>query len=165
MQPELLAPNATQRDPELRFEVLAMKGDVEFQYDIPGAEKTWTEVRQLATSCDLAQGRIAGGVPLNVVDGFEVVDVDESDGEPVFAALDVLELGGELGLNAAAVEGPGQGVLLRLVPAVRDQLAAGQYQDEEAGDTYRHLAKQQGSASGWSALRRLVDGRAVEQGH
>ena len=36
----MLSSDAAQRDPELRLEILAMKGDVEFQYDIPAAQKT-----------------------------------------------------------------------------------------------------------------------------
>lgn len=46
----MLSSDVVRRDSELRLEILAMKGDVEFQYDIPAAEKTWTEVRQLASS-------------------------------------------------------------------------------------------------------------------
>ena len=57
---------------------------------------------------DIAEGCIAGCVALNVIDGFEVVDVDEGDGESMFAALDVLEFGGEFDLDAAAVEGAGE---------------------------------------------------------
>jgi CHAT domain-containing protein len=45
---EILATGAAQTDPGLRLQILAMKGDVEFQYDLRAAEKTWTEVGQLA---------------------------------------------------------------------------------------------------------------------
>ena len=33
------------KESDLRLQILAMKGDIEFQYDLPAAEKTWTEVR------------------------------------------------------------------------------------------------------------------------
>src|SRR5262245_3473012 len=46
---EMLSSGVAQRDLELRLQILAMKGDVEFQYDLPAAEKTWTEVRELAS--------------------------------------------------------------------------------------------------------------------
>ena len=43
----MLSADAVRRDSELRLQILAMKGDVEFQYDLPGAERTWKEVRRL----------------------------------------------------------------------------------------------------------------------
>jgi CHAT domain-containing protein len=46
---KMVASYAAQKDPELRLQILAMKGDIEFQYDLPAAEKTWTEVRGLAS--------------------------------------------------------------------------------------------------------------------
>jgi tetratricopeptide (TPR) repeat protein len=50
---ELAALRSTEtawRDPELRLQILAMEGDVEFQYDLSAAEKTWTEVRRSASA-------------------------------------------------------------------------------------------------------------------
>ena len=44
----ILATGAAQADPGLGLQILAMKGDVEFQYDLLAAEKTWTEVGRLA---------------------------------------------------------------------------------------------------------------------
>src|SRR5689334_14051164 len=44
----LLATEAARDDQNLRLQSLAMKGDVEFQYDLSGAEKTWREVELLA---------------------------------------------------------------------------------------------------------------------
>ena len=44
----ILATDAAQADPGLGLQILAMKGDVEFQYDLLAAEKTWTEVGRLA---------------------------------------------------------------------------------------------------------------------
>src|SRR5689334_19577684 len=44
----LLATEAARDDQNLRLQILAMKGDVEFQYDLSGAEKTWREVELLA---------------------------------------------------------------------------------------------------------------------
>jgi CHAT domain-containing protein len=38
------------KNPGVRLQILAMQGDVEFQYDLAAAEKTWTEVCQLASS-------------------------------------------------------------------------------------------------------------------
>ncbi len=46
----ILATEAVRVDPELRIQILAMKGDVEFQYDLPAAESTWSEIRRLATA-------------------------------------------------------------------------------------------------------------------
>jgi len=84
--------------------------------------------------CHLAQSGIACGVALDIVDGFEVVDVDEGDGESLVAAAETLEFGGEFGLDAAPVERPGERVLLRFIAAASDQLSAGENEDEEAGD-------------------------------
>src|SRR5262245_38331812 len=44
----LLATQAARNDPSLRLQILAMKGDLEFQYDLPAAERTWSEVERLA---------------------------------------------------------------------------------------------------------------------
>ena len=55
----------------------------------------------------------------------------------------------ELDLDAAAVEGAGEGVFLRLVAAARDQFAAGENQDEEARDTERNDAEETGSLCRW----------------
>ena len=44
----LLATEAARDDQNLRLQILAMKGDVEFQYDLAAAEKTWREVERLA---------------------------------------------------------------------------------------------------------------------
>ena len=54
---------------------------------------------------DVADGGIAGGVAEEIVDGFEVVDVDEGDGQGVMGAGIALEFGSETGLDAAAIEG------------------------------------------------------------
>lgn len=53
---------------------------------------------------DEADGVVAYGVADGVVDGFKVVDIDESDGERGFAALDALAFDGETMLDASAVE-------------------------------------------------------------
>ena len=45
---QMLATKAVQQDSALQLQILAMKGDVEFQYDLPAAEKTWTDVTRLA---------------------------------------------------------------------------------------------------------------------
>jgi hypothetical protein len=41
----LLATKAAGDDQSLRLQILAMKGDVEFQYDLAAAEKTWRQVK------------------------------------------------------------------------------------------------------------------------
>lgn len=46
----LLGTDTARNDPALRLQVLAMKGDVEFQYDLPASERTWTEVERLASA-------------------------------------------------------------------------------------------------------------------
>jgi CHAT domain-containing protein len=46
----MLETGATRDDAELRLLILAMKGEIEFQYDLPAAEKTWTEVGRLASA-------------------------------------------------------------------------------------------------------------------
>jgi CHAT domain-containing protein len=63
----MLSSDATQRDPELRLEILTMKGDVEFQYDIPAAEKTWREVRELAASCGRSAWEARAGGELGTI--------------------------------------------------------------------------------------------------
>ncbi len=44
----LLATSAARNEQSLRLQILAMKGDVEFQYDLAASEKTWSEVERLA---------------------------------------------------------------------------------------------------------------------
>jgi CHAT domain-containing protein/tetratricopeptide (TPR) repeat protein len=63
----MLSSDAARRDSELRLEILAMKGDVEFQYDIPAAEKTWTEVGQLASSFGRGDWEARAGGDLGTV--------------------------------------------------------------------------------------------------
>jgi hypothetical protein len=46
----MLETGARRDDAELRLLILAMKGEIEFQYDLPAAEKTWTEVGRLASA-------------------------------------------------------------------------------------------------------------------
>jgi CHAT domain-containing protein len=46
----MMLSDTARSDPDLRLQLLAMRGDIEFQYDLPAAEKTWTEVRRLASS-------------------------------------------------------------------------------------------------------------------
>jgi tetratricopeptide (TPR) repeat protein len=58
----LLDSDWARRDATLRILMLAMKGEVEFQYDLPAAERTWTELGQLASATGQAQwvGRASG---------------------------------------------------------------------------------------------------------
>ena len=56
----MLSSDAAQGD--LRLQILAMKGDIEFQYDLPAAEKTWTEVRALASQLGRAAWESRGSV-------------------------------------------------------------------------------------------------------
>jgi CHAT domain-containing protein len=46
----MLATDVAQRNLELRINLLAIRGDIEFQYDLPAAQETWEAVRQLASS-------------------------------------------------------------------------------------------------------------------
>jgi CHAT domain-containing protein len=45
----LLATNAAQRDSELHFLLLSIKGDVEFQFDLRACEISWKEAREVAS--------------------------------------------------------------------------------------------------------------------
>jgi CHAT domain-containing protein len=45
----MLSSSAAQQDFELRLHLLSIKGDVEFQFDLPAAQKTWEEARRLAS--------------------------------------------------------------------------------------------------------------------
>jgi len=45
----MLDSGPAQSDPELRIQLLAVKGDIEFQYDLSAAHETWEEARQLAS--------------------------------------------------------------------------------------------------------------------
>lgn len=58
----LLDSGPGQSDPELRIQLLAIKGDVEFQYDLSTAHQTWEEARQLAAreGLDLWSARAGG---------------------------------------------------------------------------------------------------------
>ena len=42
---------SAKRDFDLHLQLLAIKGDIEFQYSLPAAQKTWEEAKQLASSC------------------------------------------------------------------------------------------------------------------
>ena len=44
-----------------------MKGDIEFQYDLPAAEKTWTEVRALASQLGSAAWESRAGGELGCI--------------------------------------------------------------------------------------------------
>ena len=46
----MLASGPAQKDFDLRIQLLAIKGDIEFQYNLPAAQKTWEEAAQLASS-------------------------------------------------------------------------------------------------------------------
>ena len=46
----MLASGTAQNDSELRLELLAIKGDIEFQYSLPAAQASWEEARHLASS-------------------------------------------------------------------------------------------------------------------
>lgn len=45
----MLACDRARTDSELRLDLLAIKGDIEFQYSLSAAEKTWEEARQVAS--------------------------------------------------------------------------------------------------------------------
>ncbi len=63
----MLSADAALGDPELRLQILAMKGDIEFQYDLPAAEKTWTEVRALASQLGSATWESRAGGELGCI--------------------------------------------------------------------------------------------------
>lgn len=46
----MLASGTAMNDSALRLELLAIKGDIEFQYSLPAAQATWEEARHLAAS-------------------------------------------------------------------------------------------------------------------
>jgi len=46
----MLASIPAKQDSDLRLQLLAIKGDIEFQYNLPAAQKTWEETKQLASS-------------------------------------------------------------------------------------------------------------------
>src|SRR6266852_7565790 len=46
----MLASGPAQQIFDLRIQLLAIKGDIEFQYSLPAAQKTWEEAAQLASS-------------------------------------------------------------------------------------------------------------------
>jgi hypothetical protein len=46
----MLASDPAQQIFDLRIQLLAIKGDIEFQYSLPAAQKTWEEAAQLASS-------------------------------------------------------------------------------------------------------------------
>lgn len=46
----MLASDRAQKDFELRIELLAIKGDIEFQYNLPAAQATWEEALRLASN-------------------------------------------------------------------------------------------------------------------
>ncbi len=82
---------------------------------------------------DVAEGVVAGGVSGVIVDGFEVVDVDERDGEILAGAAGALEFGVELLLDTAAIEDAGEQVALGLVFDEGEEVAA---EHEQEGKAY-----------------------------
>jgi CHAT domain-containing protein len=58
----MLDAGPARNDPELRVQLLAVKGDIEFQYDLSAAHETWEGARQLASSegLDLWRARAEG---------------------------------------------------------------------------------------------------------
>src|SRR5258708_15462819 len=83
---------------------------------------------------DVAESGVAGCVSGVIVDGFEVVDVDEGDGEVLADAAGSLEFGVELLLNAAAVEDAAEEVPFRLVFDQGKEVAAEHEQEREADE-------------------------------
>ncbi len=81
---------------------------------------------QTAGDCsdDIAEGGVAGGMSSVVVDGFEVVDIDEGDGDALSATPGSLEFEVQLLLNAAAVEDTGEEVPFRFVFDESEKLTA-----------------------------------------
>lgn len=63
----MLASSAAQTNTALRLQILAMKGDIEFQYDLAAAEKTWKEVRGLASERGNAAWKSRAGGELGCI--------------------------------------------------------------------------------------------------
>ncbi len=110
-----------------------------------------------------AEGGVSGCVALGVVDGLEVVYVDEGDGELLLAVTaDALELGCQLLLDAAAVEGTGEGILEGLLLDLAEEAAVEHEQLEEAHDADEdHLREEQGALQ--RVVRHEVGGRSVDE--
>ncbi|MEZ5399230.1 MAG: CHAT domain-containing tetratricopeptide repeat protein [Bryobacteraceae bacterium] len=51
----MLDREAIRRDPQLHLQLLSIKGDIEFQYDLRSAETTWEDAQQLAAAVDSAE--------------------------------------------------------------------------------------------------------------
>ena len=110
-----------------------------------------------------AEGGVSGCVALVVVDGLEVVYVDEGDGELLWAAADALELDGEFLLDAAAVEGAGEGVLEGLFLDLGEEAAVEHEQLEEAHDADEDdFDEEQGALK--RVVRQEVGGGSVHYG-
>jgi len=58
----MLDASPARNDPELRVQLLAVKGDIEFQYDLSAAHETWEGARQLASreGLDIWRARAEG---------------------------------------------------------------------------------------------------------
>lgn len=51
----MLATKVAENDAELRLQLLAIRGDIEFQYSLPAAQRTWDAARQLASKMGRGQ--------------------------------------------------------------------------------------------------------------
>ncbi|XWK48326.1 hypothetical protein RBB78_12585 [Tunturiibacter empetritectus] len=112
---------------------------------------------------DVAEGGVAGCVSGVVVDGFEVVDVDEGYGQVVAAALGALEFGVESLLNATAVEDAGEQVPFRLIFDQGEEVAAEHEQEGEANEEGKGDAEQDGDGLQKISLCRVWRGGVDQQ--
>ena len=81
----------------------------EFLAAVPADQVAGPQVRRDRLG-DAAQDDVAGGVAVGVVDGLEVVDIDERDRQRALVARRALDFGEQVGEQGLAVDDAGQAV-------------------------------------------------------
>jgi len=113
---------------------------------------------------DLLQSSVAGRVSSGVVDLFEMIDVDERDGELVAVSFGAYEFECEALVDAAAVECAGDVVVQGLRLNDRNEFATEHEYEEEANDTYEYEVDDECRGLEAGRLSEII-GNAVEEGN
>jgi hypothetical protein len=92
-------------------------------------------------TAEALEDAIAGGVPADVVDALELIDVEADRGEPGIVARGPRQLDLQAFVEPPAVEQPGQRIDARLLGGLSDEpvVAAREHADDDGDDRHRDL--------------------------
>src|ERR1700753_4096907 len=114
---------------------------------------------------DVAKGSIACRMYEVVVDGLEVVDVDEGDGEALAAATGTSEFCGELLLDAAAIKDAGEQVAFGFIFDESEKVGTEHQEEREADEEDERDAEQDGDDLQHIQLHRIRFGARDKKKH